>query len=63
MKSCFFEYTRFMPERYKNIQVNLKMPYADNYFDTVLLVSILEHLKPLELAQAFVEVNRVLKFK
>jgi len=39
----------------------LKMPYADNYFDTVLLVSILEHLKPLELAQAFVEVNRVLK--
>ncbi|MBI3164622.1 MAG: class I SAM-dependent methyltransferase, partial [Chloroflexi bacterium] len=39
----------------------LKMPYQDNFFDTVLLVSILEHLKPAELKQAFVEVNRVLK--
>ena len=39
----------------------LKMPYQDNFFDTVLLVSILEHLKPVELKQAFVEVNRVLK--
>ena len=39
----------------------LKMPYEDNYFDTVLLVSILEHLKPIELEQAFVEVRRVLK--
>ena len=39
----------------------LKMPYEDNFFDTVLLVSILEHLKPVELEQAFVEVRRVLK--
>jgi ubiquinone/menaquinone biosynthesis C-methylase UbiE len=39
----------------------LKMPYEDNFFDTVLLVSILEHLKPIELEQAFVEVRRVLK--
>ena len=39
----------------------LKMPYQDNFFDTVLLVSILEHLKPVELKQAFVEVSRVLK--
>jgi ubiquinone/menaquinone biosynthesis C-methylase UbiE len=39
----------------------LNMPYQDNYFDTVLMVSILEHLKPLELAQAFTEVKRVLK--
>lgn len=39
----------------------LKMPYQDNFFDTVLLVSILEHLKPLELEQAFAEVKRVLK--
>lgn len=37
------------------------MPYADNFFDTVLMVSILEHLKPLELKQAFAEVKRVLK--
>ena len=39
----------------------LKMPYQDGFFDTVLMVSILEHLKPLELKQAFVEVSRVLK--
>lgn len=39
----------------------LKMPYADGFFDTVLMVSILEHLKPSELIQAFAEVRRVLK--
>ncbi len=39
----------------------LKMPYQDGFFDTVLMVSILEHLKPIELEQAFVEVRRVLK--
>lgn len=39
----------------------LNMPYPDNMFDTVLMVSILEHLKPLELEQAFEEVKRVLK--
>jgi ubiquinone/menaquinone biosynthesis C-methylase UbiE len=39
----------------------LKMPYEDNFFDTVLLVSILEHLKPVELEQALSEVRRVLK--
>jgi ubiquinone/menaquinone biosynthesis C-methylase UbiE len=39
----------------------LKMPYQDGFFDTVLMVSILEHLKPVELEQAFVEVRRVLK--
>jgi ubiquinone/menaquinone biosynthesis C-methylase UbiE len=37
------------------------MPYQDNYFDTVLLVSILEHLKPLELEIALTEIRRVLK--
>lgn len=39
----------------------LHMPYADNQFDTVLLISILEHLKPAELHQAFTEIKRVLK--
>ncbi|NJN80083.1 MAG: class I SAM-dependent methyltransferase [Anaerolineales bacterium] len=39
----------------------LQMPYEDNYFDTVLLISILEHLKPKELEQACAEVKRVLK--
>jgi len=35
--------------------------YKDSYFDTVLMVSILEHLKPIELEQAFKEVKRILK--
>ena len=39
----------------------LKMPYENGFFDTVLLISILEHLKPLEVEQAFAEVKRVLK--
>jgi len=39
----------------------LNIPYEKNYFDTVLLVSILEHLKVHELKQAFNEVRRVLK--
>jgi len=39
----------------------LSMPYEDNFFDTVLLISILEHLKPSELVRAFEEIRRVLK--
>lgn len=39
----------------------LSMPYEGEYFDTVLLISILEHLKPEEQDQAFAEVARVLK--
>ena len=39
----------------------LSMPYEDDFFDTVLLVSILEHLKPIEQLQAFKEIRRVLK--
>ncbi len=39
----------------------LNMPYPDNKFDTVLLISVLEHLKPLELDQALAEVKRILK--
>lgn len=39
----------------------LKMPYPDEYFDTVLLVSILEHIKPGEQLTAFREMKRVLK--
>jgi len=39
----------------------LHMPYRDDFFDTVFMVSILEHLRPTELKQAFVEVRRVLK--
>jgi ubiquinone/menaquinone biosynthesis C-methylase UbiE len=39
----------------------LALPYEDGYFDTVLLVSILEHLKPHDLATAFSEIHRVLK--
>jgi len=39
----------------------LSLPYPQDHFDTVLLVSILEHLKPGELARALVEIRRVLK--
>lgn len=39
----------------------LNMPYKDGQFDTILLISILEHLKPDELQQAFDEIRRVLK--
>jgi len=39
----------------------LDMPYPDGSFDTVLLISILEHIKPQEQTQAFEEIKRVLK--
>lgn len=39
----------------------LSMPYSDDYFDTVLLISILEHLRPAEQPRAFQEIRRVLK--
>lgn len=39
----------------------LFMPYEDDFFDTVLLISILEHLKPFEQMQAFREIRRVLR--
>ena len=38
-----------------------EMPYQDAFFDTVLLISILEHLKAHELMQAIDEIYRVLK--
>ncbi len=39
----------------------LSMPYHGAYFDTVLLISILEHLKPDEQDKAFSEISRILK--
>lgn len=39
----------------------LDMPYADEFFDAVLLISILEHLQPDQLSPAFREVRRVLR--
>ena len=39
----------------------LCMPYPDNHFDTVLLISILEHLRPWEQVPAFEEIRRVLR--
>jgi SAM-dependent methyltransferase len=39
----------------------LEMPYSDGTFDTVILVSILEHLKPAELDVAFSEIRRILR--
>jgi SAM-dependent methyltransferase len=38
----------------------LDLPYADDSFDAVLLISILEHLKPEQLPRAFAEIRRVL---
>lgn len=39
----------------------LHMPYPQDYFDTVLLISVLEHLRPRELPRAFENVHRVLR--
>lgn len=39
----------------------LELPYHDGCFDSVLLISILEHLKPESLISAFQEIWRVLK--
>ncbi len=39
----------------------VSMPFPDDHFDTVLLISILEHLKADQLARAMSEIRRVLK--
>jgi len=39
----------------------LSMPYPDNYFDSILLISILEHIMPEDQPKAFQEIKRVLK--
>ncbi|MDP3791604.1 MAG: class I SAM-dependent methyltransferase [Candidatus Omnitrophota bacterium] len=39
----------------------LNMPYQDGYFDSVLLISILEHLGPDQQEQVFKEIARVVK--
>src|SRR5262245_40081021 len=39
----------------------MDLPYPENHFDTVLLISILEHLEPADQARAFAEIRRVLK--
>ncbi len=39
----------------------LHMPYEDEAFDAVLLISILEHLHPEQLGEAFGEIRRVLR--
>jgi ubiquinone/menaquinone biosynthesis C-methylase UbiE len=39
----------------------LELPYEDNTFDAVLLISILEHLKPAAQPRAMSEIRRVLK--
>lgn len=58
VRDVFAPYGIFPDLRNGNV---LAMPYEDNQFDAVLLISILEHLKPDELEQAFNEIRRVLK--
>lgn len=38
-----------------------KLPYEDNFFDSVLLISILEHIRPDALKNALNEIHRVIK--
>ena len=49
-----------VPVYLKNGNV-LDLPYPDDSFDTVLSISVLEHLKPEEQFRAFTEICRVLK--
>ena len=59
------EITRFFRER--GVETHLRqgdvrsLPYADGFFDSVLMISILEHLRPADLGVAFDEVRRVLR--
>lgn len=61
--------TRKVGEMFANIGIQtelrngsvLELPYPDQSFDAVLLISILEHLQPYEQHQAFQEIWRVLK--
>ena len=39
----------------------LNMPYQNNKFDTVLIISVLEHLKPEEQNRAFSELHRIIR--
>jgi SAM-dependent methyltransferase len=39
----------------------LNMPYQDNEFDTVLIISVLEHLQPQEQTRAFSELYRIIR--
>ncbi|UYN91425.1 MAG: class I SAM-dependent methyltransferase [Anaerolineales bacterium] len=39
----------------------LDLPYEDGYFDTVLLISTLEHIKPSDQTVAMAEFHRILK--
>lgn len=53
--------------RNRGIEAQLKRgsifdpPYPDNFFEAVLLISILEHLKPSEQYKAFKEITRIVR--
>jgi len=59
------EIGRFYQERGVTTQLRQgdvrSLPYADDFFDSVLMISILEHLHPAGLPIAFEEVRRVLR--
>jgi ubiquinone/menaquinone biosynthesis C-methylase UbiE len=58
-------YAEFDPSLFDNVQLTLcdmtKMPYADNRFDKVFCISVLEHVDELTQLQALLEFSRVLK--
>lgn len=56
--SCFSSFDMNLHLTNGNV---LKMPYEDCFFDAVLLISILEHLPPHELASSFSEIHRILR--
>ena len=39
----------------------LELPYQEDFFDTVLLISILEHLQPEDLQRGFAQIHKVLR--
>jgi ubiquinone/menaquinone biosynthesis C-methylase UbiE len=65
LKSNIQEITQMFASRGLNVFLRqgnlLQLPYEGEIFDTVLLISILEHLQPEDLILAFQEVRRVLK--
>jgi SAM-dependent methyltransferase len=57
--------SNYFRQRHINVQLTsgdlLNMPYEDDEFDTVLVISVLEHLQPREQNRAFSEIYRIIR--